>query len=86
LFDQHARVTDIRRSEEIGLFAVLDALAHSAGRAELGPDLYFVGGPEIFRDYAERLTQASRCEHGQLAVFGANQTGGHDHDADGDAD
>jgi hypothetical protein len=77
---------DIRRSEEIGLFAVLDALAHSAGRAEFGPDLYFVTSPKIFCDCAERLAQASRCEHRQLAVFGANQIGGQDHDADRDAD
>jgi hypothetical protein len=76
LFDQHARVTDIRRSEEIGLFAVLDALAHSAGRAEFGPDLYFVGSTKLVRDCAQRLAQASRCEHSQLAVFGANQIGG----------
>jgi hypothetical protein len=32
-------VTDTRRGEEIGLFAALDALAHSAGWAEFGPDL-----------------------------------------------
>ena len=86
LFHERARVTDVRGSEEIDLLATLDALAHSAGRAEFGPDLYFVGNSKIFRDCAERLAQASRCEHGQLAVFGANQIGGQDHDADGDAD
>jgi hypothetical protein len=45
-----------------------------------------VGGPKISCNCADRLAQASRCEHGQLAVFSANQTGGHDHDADGNAD
>jgi hypothetical protein len=86
LFDERARATDIRRSGEIGLFAVLNAFAHSAGRAEFGPDLYLVENPEIFRDCAERLAQASRCEHGQRVVFSANQIRGHDHDADEDAD
>jgi hypothetical protein len=86
LFHERARVSGIRRGEEIGVFAALDAFAQSAGRAEFGPDLYLVGGLEILRNYAERLTQASRCEHGQLAVFGANQTGGHDYDANGDGD
>jgi hypothetical protein len=72
-FHERARVTDIRGSEEIGLLAALDALAHSAGRAEFGPDLYLVTSPKIFRDCAERLAQASRCQHRQLVVFGANQ-------------
>jgi hypothetical protein len=86
LFYEGAGVTDISRRKEVGLLAALDALAHSPGRAEFGSDPYIVGSRKIFRDCAERLAQASRCEHGQLALFSVNQTGGHDHDSNGDAD